>query len=282
MQGNCENVICQICNKEMSFGRIKRHVKARHKEIPIQEYINKFYQTLPDHHFCIICNKNIVWKYQTCSKECHGILTSSKTLGVPKPEGFSETLSKATKGTRMGRKGEFTGFKHSEESKKAMSKFREGKPSPFTGHHHTEESKQQSSKTHKEFFARGDDASKEALRKIFGPKRMNKLEELVFNFLQQNNIEFQYQFFLRRDKDIRFYDFKIKDKNILLEIDGDYYHGNPNTKKHFFRVEETKLNDAFKDQLAKDNNYKLIRIWESDIKKNPNIILTKLQEVEYL
>ena len=44
-------------------------------------YLNKFYQTLPLHQPCVVCNTKIVYKYQTCSKECHGVLISSKLKG---------------------------------------------------------------------------------------------------------------------------------------------------------------------------------------------------------
>ena len=83
-----DNVKCQICNKEMSFGRIKRHIKTRHKEITLTQYLDKWYKTLPLHNLCVICNKNVVYKYQTCSKECHSKLRTEIFSGVPKPEGF--------------------------------------------------------------------------------------------------------------------------------------------------------------------------------------------------
>ncbi len=44
MKGFCKDVICQICNQEMSFGRIKRHIKSRHKSISIENYFHNIEQ----------------------------------------------------------------------------------------------------------------------------------------------------------------------------------------------------------------------------------------------
>ena len=35
-RGICDNTVCQICQQEMSFGRIQRHIKSKHKNILIE------------------------------------------------------------------------------------------------------------------------------------------------------------------------------------------------------------------------------------------------------
>ena len=64
----------------------------------------------------------------------------------------------------------------------------------------------------------------------------------------------------------RLYDFEL-DNNILIEIDGPYHwnymmYGNRNMSdgERMSLFEESKKRDAYKDQLARDNNYKLYRI----------------------
>jgi len=56
--------------------------------------------------------------------------------------------------------------------------------------------------------------------------------------------------------------------NILVEADGDYWHGNPD---YFTTLNEiqiiNKKNDIFKDELAKQEGYLLLRFWENQIKK---------------
>ena len=64
----------------------------------------------------------------------------------------------------------------------------------------------------------------------------------------------------------RLYDFEL-DNNILIEIDGPYHwnymmYGNRHMSdcERMSLFKESKKRDAYKDQLARDNNYKLYRI----------------------
>jgi len=78
----------------------------------------------------------------------------------------------------------------------------------------------------------------------------------------------------------RFYDFYLPYHNVLLEIDGDYFHKNP-------MIYETPINaiqkrnmrvDEVKNKWALMNGYVLIRFWESDIRKNTSNVLKILSE----
>jgi len=281
MKGNCINVKCQICNLEISFGRIKRHINIKHKEITLEKYLKQYYQTLPLHQPCIICKENIIYKYQTCSKECHGILISSKLKGISKPEGFMDEKHKGKLSLAMlGSKGGFTGYKHTEEFKKSQ---RENciKNKPHKGHKQSDYQKSQASKGMLKYYSEGNEPwtknnkhTPKTISKIITHRPMNKLEEQVFNILKENNIKFKYQFFLNSKGIIKSFDFKIG--KTLLEIDGDYWHGGPGCNRYFFDLDKTKENDIYKTNLAEEKGYKVIRIWESEIKTNPNIILQKL------
>jgi very-short-patch-repair endonuclease/predicted nucleic acid-binding Zn ribbon protein len=286
MKGNCSLVICQICNQEMSFGRIKRHISIKHKEITIDQYLKQYWSTLPLHKPCEVCNENIVYKYKTCSKECHSLLASNTLKGIPKPEGFmsnehKDKISKSTVGRIVSKE---TGDKISKSSKGVSRN--KGKQ-PMLGKKQSDETKQIQSQKRKEYYAQGNEPwtktnkhSAETIEKIFAKKPMNKLEKFVSSLLEEYNIKYHYQFFLKtKDGVCKSYDFKIKDTNILLEIDGDYWHGGPGVEKHFYRLEETKQNDLFKDQLAKDNGYSLIRIWESNIYNKPDSLIQRIQEL---
>jgi len=106
----------------------------------------------------------------------------------------------------------------------------------------------------------------------------SKLEVTFQNLLKELNIPFQCQFQL----DYKFYDFKIKGKKILIEVDGDYWHCNPKkypdgpiNKKQQFAIK----NDKFKNLLAKKSGYTLIRVWEEDINKRPLVVLEKLKKL---
>ena len=128
-------------------------------------------------------------------------------------------------------------------------------------------------------FMYGKTHTPEAIQKIFSHKKMNPVEKLVADKLDENNIKYTFQYFLNRNGTCKSYDFKIKENDIFIEVDGDYWHGGPAVKKYFKKVDDVKQNDKLKNELAKENGFKLIRIWESDIKQNPELILEKLKLV---
>jgi very-short-patch-repair endonuclease/predicted nucleic acid-binding Zn ribbon protein len=278
MKGNCELVECQICNQEMSFGRIKRHITSQHKNITVDQYLKKYWSTLPLHQPCEICNENIVYKYKTCSKECRHKLEHGHK-GKSKPEGFMSEehrnkLSKSKMGTVVSKE---TGDKI---SKSSTGVSRNKGKTPMLGKKQSDFQKQKVKERFNKYYSEGNEPwtkthshTPETIEKIFKKRKMNKLELFVSSILDKNNIKYKHQFFLSKDGACKSYDFKIKDTNILLEIDGDYWHGGPSLNKHFFKLEEVKQNDLFKDQLAKDNGFRLIRIWESEIYKDPDVIL---------
>jgi very-short-patch-repair endonuclease len=283
-------VKCMVCDLEISHRRIINHVTARHKEILPEEYINKYYKTLPNYNMCKVCNNNIVKGYKTCSKECHSTLRSDISKNVPKPAGFmdvkhKEKLSKSRLKYYETHEGSFTGHKHSKETNQM---FRENciKNKPHKGHKQSDYQKSQARKSRLKYYAEGNEPwtknnkhTPETIAKIISHRPMNKLEKLVSEVLNLNKIPYYYQFFINNNDIIKSYDFKLKGKNIIIEIDGDYYHGGPSLDKHFFKLEETQQNDIIKTKLAEDNGYSIIRIWESEIKSNPNIIIDRINEL---
>jgi very-short-patch-repair endonuclease len=279
MKGNCDLVKCQICQQEMSFGRIKRHIKAQHKDINADQYVKIYWSTLPLHHPCEVCNKNIVYKYKTCSKECRHHLEHGHK-GKPKPEGFiTDKHKEILRKILTGKPGRFTNHKHTEVTKKIQSETIK-RTKPHLGHKHSKETKQLQSQKRKKYYAEGNEPwtksnphTPKTIEKIFKKRKMNKLETFVSKILDENNIQYTYQFFLSKDSICKSYDFKIKDTNILLEVDGDYWHGGPSLDKHFYKLDEVKDNDEYKKNFAESNGFKLIRIWDSEIYDNPDVIL---------
>ncbi len=67
----------------------------------------------------------------------------------------------------------------------------------------------------------------------------------------------------------KIFDFYIPSSNLLVEIDGDYWHGNPEKYKRPNKMQNTnRKNDKRKDLIAESNGYKISRVWESDLKDN--------------
>lgn len=103
-------------------------------------------------------------------------------------------------------------------------------------------------------------------------KKTTSIEIKLGSLLLINNIKYETQYDVYYDNGkYRVYDFYLCDYNLLIEADGDYWHANPNKYKEFQLLTEVQKinieNDKFKDRLAKENGYNLIRFWETDIKK---------------
>lgn len=98
-------------------------------------------------------------------------------------------------------------------------------------------------------------------------------------FLDILGVEYVYQF---EAKDIgRFYDFYLPNQNLIIEVDGDYWHSNPNkynkkdlnpTQKRNARVDEAK------NKWALLHSIPIMRIWENDINNNPSLVMDSLKK----
>lgn len=113
-------------------------------------------------------------------------------------------------------------------------------------------------------------AARASHKSQFRSMKMNKIEERVYNFLIENDINIEYSVILASYQ----YDFRIKDKRILIEVDGDYWHGNPNFYNENGDDGKRKLNETQKNKILQDiektkwaesRGFTLIRIWEDDI-----------------
>jgi very-short-patch-repair endonuclease len=89
-----------------------------------------------------------------------------------------------------------------------------------------------------------------------------KPEVSVQNILKKNNIEFISPFVLKN----KIYDLYIPKNNLIIEVDGCYWHSK-NIDVNNMNEQQIRRwrNDRFKDNLAKRNGYKLMRIWEDEI-----------------
>ena len=93
----------------------------------------------------------------------------------------------------------------------------------------------------------------------------SKLEFTFADMLIGLGIDFIHQY----EVDGFDYDFYIPSKNILIEVDGDYWHGNPEkfTELNSMQRKNRGL-DRLKTNHAADRNYQLLRFWEQDITTN--------------
>jgi len=88
------------------------------------------------------------------------------------------------------------------------------------------------------------------------------LDELEIKYEIEKPLPFQNGF--------KYYDLLLIDYNILIEVDGDYWHGDlkETNKNALFIKIKNKQNDYIKNVAAKLNNYYLLRIKEKDLKES--------------
>jgi very-short-patch-repair endonuclease len=99
---------------------------------------------------------------------------------------------------------------------------------------------------------------------------MNKIETIIYDYIKQYNSEVKFSIILASYQ----FDFGIKSKKVLIEVDGDYWHGNPmyynsdgsNGKKKLNETQLKKIErDVEKTKWAESRGFTVIRIWENEI-----------------
>ena len=138
---------------------------------------------------------------------------------------------------------------------------------------------------------RGTDNNKPKKRKkptVKGAKRKrnhpkfgtSKLEtDFAEQFLDKLGVEYVWQF---EAKDIgRFFDYYLPAVNLLIEIDGSWFHSDPRLVKEEDMNRMQKRNkrvDEYKDKWALTHGIPIMRIWEKDIRENPKKVMSELKK----
>lgn len=105
--------------------------------------------------------------------------------------------------------------------------------------------------------------------------RISSLNKLYYNILNELNIEYIPEYEVNNYH----YDIYLPHYNLIIELNGDYWHCNPSI--YTFNYFHSQINlfayeiwekDYFKIKNVIDNKYNLVIIWESYIKENKNSI----------
>jgi very-short-patch-repair endonuclease len=97
--------------------------------------------------------------------------------------------------------------------------------------------------------------------------KMTQPEKVFEDILKEIDVEYE----LQKVIDSKIFDFYIPSKNMIIEVDGDYWHANPliYEGKELNKIQvKNKKNDEFKEILAKGNGYLFERVWEYDLNNN--------------
>lgn len=256
---------CRVCNKEHGVKGFPLHLKKHGLSFAkyVKDNVSDF---APLWKLCPVCNENVTNK-NTCSKKCGYILRSRVNLGVNIWERMDEKTKKVAKkklseSASVRQVGRNIWSEMSDETKRSARKKQSIKASKRVGNRNSMYGKKHSAET---------------IHKIMTKRPMTGIEKQVAEFLKEESIDFYFQYFISKDT-THSYDFKIKGVPLIIELDGDYWHGGPGVKKHYFDVETTKRTDSIKENIAKERGFKLLRFWESEIKADFEVVKTKILE----
>lgn len=117
-------------------------------------------------------------------------------------------------------------------------------------------------------------------KKMSNGYSISKLENEVFIILKQSFPEIIPQFYIKDN--IKGYSYDMKYNNKIIEFFGDFWHHNPKTYKEDWINPYTKQNskekwelDEHRINVAKNNNYEVLIIWESEYKENKEEVIKK-------
>jgi len=267
-----ESIECRICHQQIGMKGMPIHTRMH--DVIYEQYVRKYFDLYPNDFpnwtRCVICNiitKQKISCSRICDREYRKTLVGEKSprYGIPTTKKAKEKISKKAKERLSNPENHWASGKTVSLKTRVMI------------------SKKQKLNAKKDDYInpmKGKTHTPEAIKKIFEHRKMNKLEKLVATILDKNSIKYYFQYFINKDGICKSYDFKIKNKLILIEVDGDYWHGGPGHKyEQFYDVKSVQRNDELKDDLAQQNGFKILRFWESDIKDNSDIVMERLNEI---
>jgi very-short-patch-repair endonuclease len=266
------DIICRLCNLVVNAKGMPIHLQSVHKlnfNTYLVEHLDDFKQFGWGN--CETCGT--ITKGTTCSKKCMGNLYKQNYAGR---EPWNKNLTKETSNS-LKQMGE------------AVSKSNTGNPklmgtnNPAT----RQEVRQKISKTRIDRgVAKGDrnpmfgkTHTEATLRKIFDKRSMTKPEQQLRDILDELHITYTSQFFITENNQTFSYDFYLPEHQLIIEVDGDYWHGGPGVQEHWYGVETTKATDVQKDMVAQHRGYKILRLWESELKQDNKLIIDILQQL---
>lgn len=261
-------------------------------------------------YYPILTAREIIIKFPELFKHIstQNICNRAKKLGVKqtreKELRVNEIISKTNIGkivspeTRNKLRILNLGHKHSLESRRKMSRDRSGNKNHFFGKHHSQKTKElirkkntgmklsikarqkisdthrdkkhnqlwnkKISKSHKLLWSNPDYVKKKLLDFSASP---TKPELQINQICKLNNLPFEYvadcKVVIQRKRP----DFLLKDSKKIIEVNGDYWHT---------RDERAIKRDNNKKYIYRKQGYKLLTIWESEIKKDPQKVTEKI------
>ncbi len=140
------------------------------------------------------------------------------------------------------------------------------------------------SNTKKENWLKLSEEEKDIIRKRMAhigatcKKSKTKIEIITANILDDFNVDYIWGY----QDGIFVYDFYLPVYNIVIECNGDYWHGNP------IKYNETNLNDIQRKNIARDkrkitkvkkDKRKMLILWEHDINYDKDKVIKNIKDI---
>lgn len=115
--------------------------------------------------------------------------------------------------------------------------------------------------------------------------KFTQIHKKVVDYLSENNIPHTIEFFMKSINKSYFYDIKID--NLLIEVNGDYWHLNPlkykendiiNIRGILCKASDVWNIDKEKIDSAVTNGYTTLTLWENDINNNFELVKKQIHE----
>jgi DNA mismatch endonuclease, patch repair protein len=91
-------------------------------------------------------------------------------------------------------------------------------------------------------------------------------EKKVKQILRELGYQYRVQWMINDLGRKRYYDIFIPKLNLLIEVDGTYWHGKDLDDSELNATQrKNRKNDKFKNRIADKHGYTLVRIWEDEI-----------------
>jgi hypothetical protein len=139
-------------------------------------------------------------------------------------------------------------------------------------------------------FQREDVIKKIKINLFNSDKHLSSIHEKILDILTMHNIDFDIELPIKNIKGYKYYDVYIKGTNKLIEVNGDFWHANPekysendvlNFPGHPRIAKNIWAEDLKKKELANKHGYDILYIWEkefSDLTLVENKVLKYIKE----
>lgn len=279
---------CNQCNKDFnSFKSLQTHNSKIHKIVGAQTYVNFYYNG--EWPLCKCgCNEKLNFqngkfgdyirghaaKINGGFYTKEGIEKSAKTRREQFASGKRTQWNKSKKYT----KDQLNAIQESAKNPERCRKISEGLKGKKKSPEHVAKIKADRQK----YWSIQENRNAQRIRRskymsAHLIKNKTKLEKEFQTILNSLGVSYIFQYTVNGYN----YDFYIPNKNILIEVDGDWWHCNPalNIQPVYESQKHTMEHDLIKNKIALDNGYQLLRFWEHDIVTNRLHVVANLIEI---